>query len=110
MNRMRLSALILCGLVLLVFFNYIYVCSVRDQMLQEIDLLCERSDTLPSPGDAKQAWQNRKGLLSLFVPLAVLDQIDIQLSVAEACAVTGEVDAYLRACYHLRELVESLGK
>lgn len=110
MSRMRLSALILCGLFLIVFFNYIYVCSVRDQMLQEIDLLCEQSDTLPFPDDAKETWQNRKGLLSLFVPLAVLDQIDIQLSVAKACSVTGDRDAYLRACYHLRELVDSLGK
>ena len=110
MNRMRVSALILCSIVLVVFFNYIYVCSVRNQMLQEIDVLCEQSDTLPLPDNAKQTWQNRKGLLSLFVPLAVLDQIDIQLSVTEACAVTGDSDAYLRACYHLRELVESLGK
>ncbi len=110
MSRMRLSALILCSLVLIVFFNYIYVCSVRSEMLNEIDSLCERSDALPSPDGAKQTWKNRKGLLSLFVPLAVLDQIDIQLSVTKACAVTGDRDAYLRACYHLRELVESLGK
>lgn len=110
MSRMRLSALILCGLVLIVFFNYIYVCSVRNEMLNKIDFLCEQSDALPLPDAAKQTWQNRKGFLSLFVPLAVLDQIDIQLSVAEASAVTGDRDAYLRACYHLRELVESLGK
>ena len=37
MKRMRLAALILCGLILTVFFNYIYVRSVRTEMLKQLD-------------------------------------------------------------------------
>lgn len=110
MKRMRLAALILCGLILTVFFNYIYVRSVRTEMLGQIELLATQYDTLPLPDQINQTWKNRKGTLSLFVPLTVLDQIDIQLSALEACAATGDRNAYLRACYHVRELLVSLGK
>lgn len=109
MKRMRLAALLLCGLVLTVFINYIYVHSVQSEMLEEVERLVAQYDTLPLPDPISQAWKNRKGTLSLFVPLAVLDQIDIQLSLLEACAATGDRDAYLRACYHVRELFNSLG-
>lgn len=110
MKRIRAAALILCGLVLIVFFNYIYVCSVRGQMLDEIDRLCLHYDVFPSPKSAQQTWKNRKSTLSLSVPLTVLDQIDIQLSAIEAAAITHDKDGYLRACHCLRELLLSLGK
>lgn len=108
MNRMRLAALLFCLLLLIVFFNYIYVCSTRTKMLDAINQLCEQSDTLGSPEPALRIWKNRKWLLSLSLPLTVLDQIDMQLTVADACLETGDYDAYLRAIYRLRELVASL--
>ncbi|MBQ7379632.1 MAG: DUF4363 family protein [Clostridia bacterium] len=108
MKRMRTAAIIFCILLLIVFFNYIYVLSVRLEMLQHINQMCENTEEISAPDTLEQTWKNRKGLLSLSVPLAVLDQIDIQLSVAKACTITEDRSGYLRACHHLRELVNSL--
>lgn len=110
MNRMRLATLIFCIMLLAILFNYIYVCSVRAEMLRRVDAMCEHYDVLQVAEIPEQTWKNRKGLLSLSVPLAVLDQIDIQLSLAKACAITQDQSGYLRACYHLRELINSLGQ
>lgn len=110
MNRMRLAALIFCIMLLVIFFNYMYVYSVRTEMLGRIDLMCEHYDTLQVTEISEQMWKNRKGLLSLSVPLAVLDQVDIQFSLTKACAFTQDQSGYLRACFHLRELISSLGK
>ena len=105
MKRIRMSAILFCALLVLISFNYIYVRSVRLDMLRKIDQMVESecySDTL------EQTWKNRKPLISFSVPLAVLDQIDIQLSTTKACSIAQDYPAYLRACYHLRELVKSL--
>ena len=110
MKRMRLAALVLCGLILTVFFNYIYVSSVRSEMLDQVAHLSAQYSSLPSPNQLVQTWNNRKGTLSLFVPLAVIDQIDMQLSTMEACVITKDCNAYLCACYHLQELLDSLQK
>ena len=108
MKRMRISAIIFGVMLTAILFNYIYVCSVRNDMLRQTDMLCRSFEETISPDTLEQAWKNRKGLLSLSVPLAVLDQIDIQLSIMKACALTQDSDAYLRACHHLQELLASL--
>lgn len=110
MKRMQLAALLFCLILLAVFFNYIYVRSVRSELLQQIDALCESFPASESSEQTMQAWKNRKRLLTLSVPLAVLDQIDIQFSSLQACIITQDQDTYLRTCHHLRELFNSLGR
>ncbi len=109
MKRMRTAILIFCVMLVAVSFNYIYVRSVRTDMLDQLDAICEGQHPSSLPDSLAQTWKNRKGLLSLSVPLTVLDQIDIQLSLAKACAESDDNSGYLCACYHLRELVNSLG-
>lgn len=109
MKRMRTAILIFCVMLVAVSFNYIYVRSVRTDMLQQLDAICDSPRPTSLPDSFTQMWKNRKGLLSLSVPLTVLDQIDIQLSVAAACTRSDDADGYLSACHHLRELVNSLG-
>ena len=110
MNRMRLATLIFCIMLLAILFNYIYVCSVRAEMLRRVDAMCEHYDVLQVAEIPEQTWKNRKGLLSLSVPLAVLDQIDMQLSLMDTCADTKDTNGYLYAAVRLRELLRSLGR
>ena len=110
MKHTRLAALIFLLLLVTVFFHYIYVCSVRDQMLLQIERLTQNFSAMPAVDEAAKLWKNRKGLLSLAVPLAVLDQIDMQLSLTQACADANDPAGYLYATVKLRELVKSLGR
>ncbi len=109
MNRVRLATIIFGIMLLVVFFNYIYVYSVRTHMLAQIDELREHAASQMQPNDAEKSWKSRKRLLLLSVPRAALDQIDIQFSELHACAQAKDHSAYLRTCYRLHELISALG-
>lgn len=108
MNHTRLAAIVFCLVLLIVFFNYIYVGSVRSEMLPRIDDL--RSMEPTHPDTLEQTWKSRKRLLALSVPLTALNQIDMQFSEIHACVQANDRSAYLRACYRLHDLVSNLGR
>ena len=108
MNHTRLAAIVFCLVLLTVFFNYIYVGSVRSEMLPRIDDL--RSMEPSHPDTLEQTWKSRKRLLALSVPLTALNQIDMQFSEIHACVQANDRSAYLRACYRLHDLVSNLGR
>lgn len=108
MNHVRISAIVFGIVLLVVFFNYIYVSSVRSEMLPQIDEL--RTHALTPPHALKQKWESRKRLLALSVPLTALNQIDMQFSEIYACVHANDRSAYLRACYHLHDLISNLGR
>lgn len=108
MNHVRLAAIIFSIILLIVFFNYIYVSAVRSEMLPRIDEL--RSLTPTHPDALEQQWKSRKRLLALSVPLTALNQIDMQFSEIHACVHANDRSAYLRACYRLHDLVSNLGR
>ena len=108
MNHTRLAAIVFCLVLLTVFFNYIYVGSVRSEMLPRIDDL--RSMEPSHPDTLEQTWKSRKRLLALCVPLTALNQIDMQFSEIHACVQADDRSAYLRACYRLHDLVSNLGR
>ena len=108
MNHTRLAAIVFCLVLLTVFFNYIYVGSVRSEMLPRIDDL--RSMEPSHPDTLEQTWKSRKRLLALSVPLTALNQIDRQFSEIHACVQANDRSAYLRACYRLHDLVSNLGR
>lgn len=110
MKHIRLAVAIFLLLLLTVFFHYIYVCSVRNQMMRQIEEAVRDFSDTPSPDESIKLWKNRKGLLSLAVPLTVLDQIDMQLSLMDTCADTKDANGYLYAAVRLRELLRSLGR
>ena len=108
MNHVRIAAIVFCIVLLVVFFNYIYVGSVRSELLPQIDAM--RSISPTAPDTLEQKWKSRKRLLTLSVPLTALNQIDMQFSEIRACAQANDHSAYLRACYHLHDLVSNLGR
>ena len=108
MNHVQLAAIVFCIVLLVVFFNYIYVASVRSEMLPRIDDL--RNEESISSDALEQTWKSRKRLLVLSVPLTALNQIDMQFSQIHACIQANDRSAYLRACYQLHDLVSNLGR
>ena len=109
MNRVRLAIVALCIVLLIVFFNYIYVSSVRTEMLEQIDEFRTLSPAAAPLEQAEKTWKSRKRLLALSVPLTALDKIDIQFSELRACVQTQDRSGYVRACYHLHDLIAVLG-
>lgn len=107
MNHVHVAAIVFCLILLLVFFNYIYVSATRAEMLPRIDDLRTLAPT--HPDDLEQTWKSRKRLLALSVPLTALNQIDMQFSEIHACVHANDHSAYLRACYRLHDLVSNLG-
>lgn len=108
MNRIHLAAIVFTLLLLTVFFNYIYVGTVREKMLAQIDDLRAHAATAMQPADAEKEWKSRKRLLAFSIPRTALDQIDMQFTELRSCALSQDHSAYLRACYRLRELVLKL--
>ena len=108
MNHVHVAAIVFCLILLLVFFNYIYVSATRAEMLPRIDDLRTLAPT--PPDDLEQTWKSRKRLLALSVPLTALNQIDMQFTEIHACVHANDRSAYLRACYHLHDLVSNLGR
>ncbi len=110
MKRLRIAALIFGVMLLTVFFHSIYVCSVRNQMMTEVTALTDQIPSEEAFEDILQTWKNRKGWLVLSTPLAVLDQIDLQLAEMQAGIQTKDDSGYVCACRRLLTLLSNLGR
>ena len=106
MNHVHVAAIVFCLILLLVFFNYIYVSATRAEMLPHIDDLRTLAPT--HPDDLEQTWKSRKRLLVFTVPLTAIEKIDMQFSEIHACTQAQDHAAYIRACYALQKLISDL--